>query len=102
MSEINSVMELFSDNWFRGETPISRKSLIWDFRLGNNLDDFDGRDASSEGLTNDSTISANSSLDADDFETTVSTSIDSNDFDVSVDDKWLDLQLKKLYNADDA
>lgn len=101
MSEINSVMELFSDNWFRGETPISRKSLIWDFRLGNNLDDFDGS-ASSEGLTNDSTISANSSLDADDFETTVSTSIDSNDFDVSVDDKWLDLQLKKLYNADDA
>lgn len=99
ISEINSVMDLFSENWFRGESPISRKSLIWDFRCANNSDDLD-ESSSSDGLTNDSTVSAESSLDPDDFETTVSTSTDSDNFDFSVDDDWLDFQLKKLYKAD--
>lgn len=38
ISDINSVAELFSNKWFRGERPIKRTSLIWGFTKDSSIE----------------------------------------------------------------
>lgn len=52
LGEMNSLMPLFSSNWFRGEIPIDRTSLIWNFT--ENSGDID----SSHDFSIDDTVSA--------------------------------------------
>lgn len=66
ISEINSVMDLFSYNWFRGDIPISTRSLIWDFRRENNSTEID-ENVSADISTDESTFPTISSESANDI-----------------------------------
>lgn len=68
IGEIDSVVSLFSDQWFRGSLPVSKYSLVWDFRNSVNTDDGSGaEELSIDDVHNDSS-STDNSADSDDDE----------------------------------
>lgn len=91
IDEIDSIASLFSDRWFRGSVPISKYSLIWDFRKETNE-----KSAINNGDTDTSISSGSSSL------SDSSDSIILSDIEISSDDyDTCDASISSIDSIDD-
>lgn len=60
ISEINCSMDLFSNKWFRGKSPISIQSMIWDFKNHSNDGDVCQTDSTETDTLVATSVSPNS------------------------------------------